>query len=286
MVNPCTCVNFSFFQTPSTEAEWLQVSHDFHRKWNFPHVIGCIDGKHIRIVCPRKGGSLYYNYKDFHSIVLLGICNANYEFIYVHVGCEGRCSDGGIWSQTKLQNLFEDDSNPMGLPTSCHFEGINNPLPFFLVGDDAFKLCPYLLKPYWGYNLTHVQRIFNYRLSRCRRLIENVFGIMSTRFTLLQRAIEVSPDRAQNIVMACCVLHNFLRKCSSGYLAGTSVDQELGDGSIVGGDWRQDRLALVPINIDQNRNPSLFAKEIRNKLADYFVTPQGELHWQYDRVYL
>ena len=68
----------------------------YEREWNFPHTLGSIDGKHIRISAPAFGGSKFYNYKGFHSIVLMAIANANYEFIFVQSGAEGSNSDGGI----------------------------------------------------------------------------------------------------------------------------------------------------------------------------------------------
>lgn len=52
-------------EMPSTLSieDWVQISNEFHLKWNFPNCIGAIDGKHIRIKCPRKARSLFYNYK-------------------------------------------------------------------------------------------------------------------------------------------------------------------------------------------------------------------------------
>lgn len=80
---------------PSTPAEWKNVAADFYDKWNNPNTLGAMDGKHVVFRAPRSAGSHYYNYKGIHSIMLLAIVDANYQFIYIDVGTNGRISDGG-----------------------------------------------------------------------------------------------------------------------------------------------------------------------------------------------
>ena len=67
-----------FLKVPSTDAEWLEISKKFEEKWNFPHALGAIDGKHVRIQKPKNGGSFYYNYKHTHSIILMAIAGPEY----------------------------------------------------------------------------------------------------------------------------------------------------------------------------------------------------------------
>ena len=55
-------------------------------KCNMAHVIRAIDGKHIRVKCPKLTASQYFNSKGFFSIVLLGICDASYCFVLFDLG--------------------------------------------------------------------------------------------------------------------------------------------------------------------------------------------------------
>jgi hypothetical protein len=72
----------------------------FAGKWNFPNCFGCTDGKHICLKCPTNAGSMYYNYKQYHSSVLRGIAVANYKLICIDVESYGKQSDGEIFSSS------------------------------------------------------------------------------------------------------------------------------------------------------------------------------------------
>ena len=82
-------------QCPTTPDEWREVAEGFSNQWNFHHTLGAIDGKHIAIQPPPNCGSLYYNYKGYHSIVLLALVDANGKFMYIDIGANGSCSDAG-----------------------------------------------------------------------------------------------------------------------------------------------------------------------------------------------
>lgn len=102
----------------------------------------------------------------------MAVVDHDYCFRYVNIGANGRNSDGGIFKNSKLRSDLENNLLPKG---------------GFLVGDDAFPLKSYLLKPYSGTNLSTKQKIFNYRVSRARRIVENAFGILASRFRIFQK---------------------------------------------------------------------------------------------------
>ncbi|XP_011868296.1 PREDICTED: uncharacterized protein LOC105562239 [Vollenhovia emeryi] len=182
----------------STE-EWLRLAEEFEGRWNFNHCIGAIDGKHVTIECPPNAGSSYYNYKNSHSIVLLGICDAQYMFTFVDIGAYGRCSDGGVFKNSKMGLKF--NLKEMNVPTPEPLSPGGPPLPYVLVGDEAFQLTDYLLRPYPGKGgLNDERNIYNYRLSRARRTIENTFGILVSQWRILKRPINCSMEKTISLL--------------------------------------------------------------------------------------
>ena len=92
---------------PRNPEEWRNIAENFSRRWQYHNCIGALDGKHIAMKCPNNEGSVYYNYKHFHSIVLLALVDAGHKFIYIDVGANGSASDGGIFRDTKLFKKLE-----------------------------------------------------------------------------------------------------------------------------------------------------------------------------------
>lgn len=156
--------------------------------WNFPNCLGAIDGKHVVIEeAPANSGSLYFNYEKTFSIVLLALVDANYRFIAVDIGSYGKNSDGGIFANSNLGKSL--DSEKLNVPEDCVLPGTNNVAPYVILGDEAFPLKRYLMRPYPGtQSIEDIEkRIFNYRLCRARRLVECAFGILSQTFRIYCR---------------------------------------------------------------------------------------------------
>lgn len=94
-------------------------------------------------------------------MVLMALCDANYCFTTVDIGAKGRQSDGGIFRQSTLgQMLF---SNSLNLPEPREIVEGEEPLPYFMVADEAFPLSVNIMRPYPGRFLSQEKRVFNYR---------------------------------------------------------------------------------------------------------------------------
>lgn len=134
--------------------------------------------------------------------------------------------------------------------------------------------------PQAGLNLE--RRIFNYRLSRARRVIENTFGILVSRFGVLQNPIALSPEKVQIVVLACCYLHNFLRKRQPrAYITRNYVDSEdLLAGNVISGVWRNVVVnEATPLQPSTSRNATTSAKIVRDTFCHY-VNNEGQVSWQ------
>ena len=91
-----------YCKVPASEAKWIELADESNERWNFLNAIAAIDGKHIAIKNPVSGGSEFYNYKGFYSIVLMGLITHDYRFLFHAAGCQGRISDGGVWANSKF----------------------------------------------------------------------------------------------------------------------------------------------------------------------------------------
>lgn len=249
----------------------------FWKRWNYPACVGAIDGKHVRIMKPPSSGSTFFNYKNFFSIILMAVVNGNYEILYASVGAEGKTADGGCWTGCDFYKALV--AGRLNLPPNVILQnGVSIPCHF--VSDDAFAMTPTVLKPYPNRLLTKPERVYNYRLSRARRVVENVFGIISSRFQVLRSEIRLNVKHATNVVLAICVLHNVLRrKCGNCYMPPGSYDADDVNYELIPGDWRgAEELPGLPATAA--RNPAKVAKAMRNNLTGFFMTNEGSVPWQ------
>ncbi|XP_061716903.1 putative nuclease HARBI1 [Cydia pomonella] len=260
-----------YIQVPSTEEGWLNIAKDFELLWNFPHCLGALDGKHINMRAPNNSGSTYFNYKGVHSIVLMAVVDANYNFIYCDIGCQGRISDGGVFGNTILNSM-----NLRGIPKESALPGRSCLTPYVFIADNAFPISENLMKPFLelGRKGSKV-RIFNYRLSRARRMVESTFGILSAVFRCLRRPFHLQPKNVENIVLATTYLHNYLRRnCESyrslqlRYSNITSADSEI----------IQPPEIQSPVQFYSLPTP---AELVREEFAEYFCSKDGMVTWQY-----
>ncbi|XP_795502.2 protein ALP1-like [Strongylocentrotus purpuratus] len=266
---------------PTTPEEWRAISDKFMEKWNFPHTCGALDGKHVNCKCPSNSGSLYYNYKGFYSVVLMALVDADYRFIWADIGGMGSASDAQIYNASELKACVEGGS--LGFPDPDPLPNDNQDMSYFFVGDDAFALRPTMMKPYSLRGLTRPERIYNYRLSRARRVVENAFGILANRFQVLLSTMQQQPETVKLIVTACMILHNLMRTRYPG-MQNQQLDRAENLGrDFVPGAWRSGFDMQDTQVVSGNNTSSKEGKKQRNLIKHWANSEAGSVPWQ-DRM--
>lgn len=247
--------------TPN-EDKWKKIAEKFWQMCKFPLCVGAIDGKHVALKAPNNARSTFYDYKGYHSLVLMAIVDADLNFVIVHVGANGRNSDGGVLKQSCFGRALDNGLLMLPEDNVLPNRSANSPkMPYVFIGDEAFPLKRNLMRPFGGRQLTEEKRVFNFRLSSARRCVENAFGILAARWRLLRKPIECQPEAVEDYVKAMCVLHNYL---------GASTQQSTSTNPST----------LQSIS-NRVTNSSSAAQSIRDQLTQYFLT-DGEVTWQLD----
>lgn len=249
---------------PTTQDEWNKIADDYYTQWQFPNCLGALDGKHITIRCPKNSGSLNFNYKHTFSVVLMALADAYFKLIYFDVGCKGRISDGGVFNRCSLFHAIENNS--LNIPPPRRLPNSNVVAPFVIVADDAFALRTYVMKPFNFRGQERSEQIYNYRLSRARRMVESTFGMLASKFRLLRTTIELSEENVKSAVLAICSLHNWL----------TTIEPELN---------RETNHDTFNDLTDQEseRSNSNDGKNIQQIFKNYFMN-EGQVSWQFDMI--
>ena len=137
---------------------------DFGRLWNFHNTLGAVDDKHVALKAHNKSESMSYNYKGFFSVVVMAVVDARYRFIFVDIGCNGSCNDAVIFQDTNIYEAIMTKTVELPRPKSLPQNDV--PISYFFLGDDAFSLRNWIIKPFPRCGLSYEQLIFNYRFSQ------------------------------------------------------------------------------------------------------------------------
>lgn len=264
-----------YMSLPQKE-HWKAIANRFWEVWNLPNCLGALDGKHIRIQKIPKTGSSNFNYKGYHSIVLMACSDADGIFTTIETGFAGRNSDGGIFRESRLGRWLERlEKEGLNLPEDAvlpHDES-GQAFPHYFVGDEAFPLKRYMMRPFPQRVLNNSRRIFNYRLSRGRKTVECAFGMMTQKFQILKTAILSTKHlNITNIVKCCCILHNFIRTREGRKYQNLMQVEALGNICTRPREIIAENSFQMPRRSPQN---------LRNYLANFFITDAGALPWQW-----
>ncbi|XP_064469700.1 uncharacterized protein LOC135384425 [Ornithodoros turicata] len=190
---------------------------------DFPQAVGALDGCHFLISPPKQSATDYYNYKGWHSIVLLALVDHRYRFPYINVGSPGRCHDTYVYQRSSLAQCVE---GPLFQAPVATINGVA--VPPLILCDQAFPVTAHLVKPFsHRARLDDDMRRFYYHLSKARRIVENAFGRMKARFKYTMKRLECDLDNAPLAIRTCCVVNNTCEVFSDPLMQQWASDSEV-----------------------------------------------------------
>ncbi|XP_037807958.1 putative nuclease HARBI1 [Lucilia sericata] len=254
------CLQSKYLKLPSTKSEWLEVANEFEHLWQFPHTLGAIDGKHIRIKTTGQSTPEYFNNKGYCSIVLFALVDAHSKFLYVDVSKGGRDFDDAVFKNSTLNKWLKEEK--LKVPADKELKGQLVKTPYYFIGDDIFVLERHVMKPYnSNSSLLNSQQVFNERLRHAMTSVDIAFSKLAARFRILCRPIEVSIDTCGSLVKACCLLHNYLSKDLTEPYPFEITTAEL----------PETMSSLPPQCHERVKN----SKEVRENIRKYLLTEEG-----------
>ena len=136
----------------------------------------------------------------------MAVADESFMLTYVDVGDYGRQNDSSVFNNSTFGEAL--NKGLLNIPNGYVLPNTNTKAKYYFVGDEAFPLKGHLQRPYPWRNLAEKSRIYNYRLSRARRVVKNAFGILSARWRFSRSPIHAQPDKATQSILASIALHN------------------------------------------------------------------------------
>ena len=154
-----------------------------------------------------------------------------------------------------------------------------------MLADDALALRTYFMKPYSRRGMTDAELITNYRISRCRKVVENAFGILASRWQALLTTLQQIQEVATVVVEAAMCLHNLMWMRYPG-LQNAALDREDADHNMVAGEWRRHAPVYELHRVCGPNQATTEAKRQREYLRLYMNSPAGAVPWQQDIIHI
>ena len=222
--------------------------------------------------------------------MLLGVCDAKYEFTLVGIGNSGRQRDGSVYANSHLGYAIENKL--LNVPPDAKISRSSKVLPYVFVGEDAVGLKRHMMKPYPFSNLCESKLVFNYRLSCARRVIENTFGICASRFRVLHRPIIAKVQNVIAITKSVVALPNFLmdanRADASNYYSPQTFTDQDGPNGLTPDEWRQDTNNITGLtditHVGASNTYGEDAKLVREQFTHCFNN-DSVVDWQWHLVH-
>jgi len=145
-----------------------------------------------------------------NTVFLLFCWLAHYTFTGVDIGSYGRNGDGGIFVHSKLGKYLETH---LAILEDKQLPGISSLAPHVIVGDKAFPLETYLMRPYPGSQSKgkNEKSIFNYRFFPSQKNGGKYIWSIKSEILKFIKGPYNHCRRMRTLFFATCILHNYLR---------------------------------------------------------------------------
>ena len=207
----CKALNrlaINYIKFPSNGDETARAIALFQDESKIPQAVGAIDGTHIEIIAPDQPFD-YFDRHHRYSVTMQAVVGENLMFLDTAIGYPGSMHDARI---LRASNIFTKAENGEILKEpAITLNGVKvRPL---LLGDGAYPLLPWLLKPYpITVILNRSQRRFNKTLSSARSTVERAFGLLKARWRILLKRLDNKFCNIPEVILTCCILHNFCQQ--------------------------------------------------------------------------
>uniref|UniRef100_A0A8R1J172 DDE Tnp4 domain-containing protein n=1 Tax=Caenorhabditis japonica TaxID=281687 RepID=A0A8R1J172_CAEJA len=115
-------------------------------------------------------------------------------------------SDAQLFRCGPLETMLENIAQTGGCRNLPH-SGI--PMVPFVLADNGFGLSKNVMTPFRSNQMVSSNHIrFNEKISGTRVKIENLFGILCSKFQVFGRNLRLSPENSRALIIACSVIHN------------------------------------------------------------------------------
>ena len=247
-----------FISWPQTPEECSAAVASFRDLSPLPNVLAAIDGMHIQIIAPEESTVDFFDRKQRYSIGCQGVCDGNMKFFSMSAGFPGSLHDSRI-----LRNswVFADANNEQILRTPLFQLDDRNSIEPYLVGDAAYSLSRWLIKPFpFSNEMESNAGAFNLASSQARVSIERAFGVLKGRWRTLSGKVCLEPSYAADVVIACTVLHNICQERNEPeesildpYLDESNMENAIGGNAMNETDGERKRSLLLAF-IENSRN--------------------------------
>jgi hypothetical protein len=197
----CRCEHLAL-KFPSTEEECKKAARGFQSKSYQGIIANCVaamDGFLLRIRTPmrREVGnvrSFFSGHYQCYGLNVQAVCDHMCRFLFFSVAAPGSTGDNDALHQTPLWNLIQ-----------------NLPFGFVVIADAAYSATERICSIYYGVSRSNpLYDNFNYYASQCRIRIEMAFGLMTMKWGILARPLQLSVQQAGLLMHAIARLHNFV----------------------------------------------------------------------------